>query len=144
MNKCRSCPKCKYSDTIIDAYPCNKCCNANNVFKDSMWEPKETNQEITEQGGKQSKIEWSIHEYISLALPRIAAIAAKGFANYGPDNWYKVSARDDMEHAVRHSVLALNESQGIKPPDGEEGEDHLAHAACRIMMAMAMEERKGI
>lgn len=92
--------------------------------------------------GKQSAIKWSIEEYIAPALPRIAVVAHEGSEKYGPDNWTKVSWRDDVQHAMRHLVIALNQMQGYLVE--EAGEDQLAHAACRVMMAMALDEKMKI
>ena len=84
--------------------------------------------------GKQSKIEFSVRDYIAKALPRVARVEHQGVEKYGRDNWYKVSQTDDIEHAIRHLICALNDDLA----DGND--DHLAHAACRVLMAIAFEE----
>lgn len=40
-----------------------------------------------EEGGKQSDIGFSIRDYISKALPRIAQVEHEGAQKYGHDNW---------------------------------------------------------
>lgn len=89
---------------------------------------------------KQSKIDFEIWEYILPALPMIAEVSAKGFEKYGTGNWDKVSTQDNLAHAIRHLCLYRNQKSGMKLPEDEEKENHLAHACARLMMEMAKKE----
>ena len=88
---------------------------------------------------KQSKIDFEVWEYILPALPMIAEVRAKGFEKYGTGNWEKVSTQDNLAHAIRHLCLYRDRQSGMKLPDGEENENHLAHACARLMMEIAKE-----
>lgn len=87
----------------------------------------------------QSPIRWSVREYIAPSLPRVAAVAHAGLVKYGEGNYKRVPWMDDIEHAMHHLTLAMLEMQGLPIPEDEQGDDHLAHACCRIMMAMRIE-----
>ena len=86
---------------------------------------------------KQSKIDFEVWEYILPALPMIAEVSAKGFEKYGTGNWKKVSTQDNLAHAIRHLCLYRDQQSGMRLPDGEEKENHLAHACARLMMELA-------
>ena len=86
---------------------------------------------------KQSKIDFEVWEYILPALPMIAEVSAKGFAKYEPVNWTRVETKDNINHALRHLCLYRDKREGVPLPEGEENENHLAHACARLMMEMA-------
>lgn len=88
---------------------------------------------------KQSRIEFETWEYILPAIEEIAKVSAKGFAKYGPGNWKKVSTQDNLAHAIRHLCLYRDKMEGVPLPEGEENENHLAHACARLMMEIAKE-----
>ncbi len=111
------------------------------IGADEYWDDKAV-YVAADKPGKQTDIKWSIYEYISPALLRIGAVAAEGLRKYGTDNWYRVSKRDDIEHAIHHLIIALNMLEGYPVPTEEQGDDHLAHAACRVMMAISQEEKE--
>lgn len=83
--------------------------------------------------GKQTPINFSVRDYIARALPRIGKVEYDGAMKYGRDNWRLISREDNIEHAILHLVNALT---------CDTGEDELAHAACRILMAIAREEER--
>lgn len=86
---------------------------------------------------KQSRIEFETWEYILPAIEEIAKVSAKGFAKYGPGNWTRVETKDNINHALRHLCLYRDKMEGVPLPEGEENENHLAHACARLMMEMA-------
>ena len=58
----------------------------------------------------------------------MAEAMARGLEKYPKDNWKKGLPIDDcLNHAIRHQYLWL---------EGDRSEDHLAHAACNLMMAI--------
>ncbi len=95
--------------------------------------------------GQQTKIEFSLRDYLAPAILRMAAIEHEGAVKYGHDNYKKIEFKDNVEHAIRHLLLVLiSASDGgeeLLKSIGENGEDHLAHAGCRIGMAMAAEKQ---
>ena len=64
----------------------------------------------------------------------------KGFAKYGPGNWARVETKDNINHALRHICLYRDKMAGVALPEGEENENHLAHACARLMMEIAKKE----
>ncbi|MEA4919363.1 MAG: dATP/dGTP diphosphohydrolase domain-containing protein [Clostridiaceae bacterium] len=97
---------------------------------DFWGEERETT--IKPNAGKQSPIHFSARDYIARALPRMGTVEYDGAMKYGRDNWQLISREDNIEHAMLHLANALT---GV-----DTGEDELAHAACRIAMAIAREE----
>lgn len=69
------------------------------------------------------------HDLVPRAgLRRLAGVFARGAKKYGVGNWEKgIPLSDLLNHALTHIYSHL---------DGVEGEDHLAHAAANLMMAM--------
>jgi len=67
-----------------------------------------------------------------IGLRRVAETCAEGAAKYGDHNWqqgFPVSSL--INHALRHVNLYLQ---------GDQSEDHLAHAAWNLFAAMHFEE----
>ncbi len=101
-----------------------------------MSELEKKERKILKSCGDQTKIPFSIKNYIAPALLRVAKVEHEGAEKYGDDNWHYVSKEDDITHAIRHLILSMTGSN----EDGKD--DHLAHAACRIMMAIGLEEKE--
>lgn len=60
---------------------------------------------------------------------------ARGADNYGEGNWQKgIPVKDCLNHALAHIYKYLS---------GDRTEDHLAHAACNMMMACDLEGHDG-
>ena len=91
---------------------------------------------------KQSRIEFETWEYILPAMQEIAKVSAKGFAKYGPGNWARIETKDNINHAIRHICLYRDKREGVPLPEGEEHENHLAHACARLMMEIARGKRR--
>jgi hypothetical protein len=67
-----------------------------------------------------------------IGLRRLAETCAEGAKKYGECNWQKgIPASDLLNHAIRHIYLYL---------DGDDSEDHLAHAAWNILGVCHFEE----
>ena len=93
--------------------------------------------EVNAQGGSQSTTPYAFDLIDPLAMFELARVHAQGDAKYGRFNWRKIEARSHVNHALQHLYAWLAD---------DEGDDHLAHAATRCMMALAMElhERDGV
>jgi len=69
-----------------------------------------------------------------IGLRRLAETYAEGAKKYGEHNWRKgIPASDLINHAIRHIYLWL---------DGDNREDHLAHAVWNLMTCMHFEEMR--
>ncbi len=67
-------------------------------------------------------------------LRRLAKTCAEGAAKYGEYNWQKgMPVSSMLNHAIRHIYLYL---------EGNDDEDHLAHAAWNILGACHFEETR--
>jgi hypothetical protein len=67
-----------------------------------------------------------------IGLRRLAETCAEGAKKYGDHNWQKgIPASVMLNHAIRHIYLWL---------EGDDTEDHLAHAAWNILGVAHFEE----
>jgi hypothetical protein len=67
-----------------------------------------------------------------IGLRRLAETCAEGARKYGDYNWQKgIPASQMLNHAIRHVVLYLQ---------GDDGDDHLAHAAWNLLSLCHYEE----
>lgn len=60
----------------------------------------------------------------------IAKVLKEGSEKYEPNNWRLIPEEEHLNHALIHLSAYLK---------GNKEDDHIAHAACRIMMAYATE-----
>ena len=68
-----------------------------------------------------------------IGLRRLAETCAEGACKYGDYNWTRgIPASVMLNHAIRHIYLYLA---------GDEGEDHLAHAAWNLLAVCHFEEK---
>lgn len=81
-------------------------------------------------GSKQSKVDCRYDLFPPLALEAVSVVLSQGAEKYGVGNWKGIPADSHLNHAVRHVYRHLS---------GDRSEDHLEHAACRLLMAL---ERK--
>lgn len=82
---------------------------------------------VNERGGKQARIDERFDLLPHLALHVIAGVVARGAKRHGEGNWHLIPTMDHINHAEAH----LN-----KMHRHIAGEDHLAHAACRLLFAL--------
>lgn len=87
-----------------------------------------------EAGGKQSASLYRCDLLPPKATLAVAKVLAYGAQKYGDNNWKKIGVADHLNHAITHIFAELA---------GDGTDDHLEHAACRIVMAleMAIEKR---
>lgn len=121
------CLNCQYQ---VDR-PLAKCrlCAENDY---NNWEPQ-TEVITNNNGGKQSKSEYLWTDFSPSALLRVAKLSKAGCEKYGIDNWKKISSVEHIDHAISHLVLHLN---------NDTTEDHLTHAAWRVLAAMGVNDGK--
>lgn len=88
--------------------------------------------EVYPGGARSSKLDVR-YDLIPLpGLKRVALTCAEGAEKYGVDNWKKgIPTEVNINHALNHIYLFL---------EGNTDEDHLAHAAWRLLAAMSLEE----
>ena len=80
------------------------------------------------QGGMQSDSPYSFTAgFPHQAILAVAKVVKNGLTHYAPDNWRQVPRADHLNHALVH--LFAYEA-------GDRQDDHLEHAACRLLMAL--------
>ena len=88
-------------------------------------EPIATN----EQGGKQSATPYRFDLVPAKAMFALAHVVAEGAKRYEKDNWRKISVADHLNHALQHIYAYMA---------GDEQDDHLGHALCRLAFAVEL------
>lgn len=83
-------------------------------------------------GAKQSHAPYAFTSIDPLALFRIAETQKGGDEKYGPDNWRRLPVEDHINHALAHI---------FGHQAGDQSDDHLAHAATRLLEALAVHLR---
>lgn len=78
-------------------------------------------------GAKQSHVPYRCDLLPARATLAVAAVLHEGAAKYGPDNWRGIPVADHLNHAMTHVLAMLA---------GDTSDDHLEHAACRLLMAL--------
>lgn len=78
------------------------------------------------QGGKGSDVGCSMMD-CPAAFLAVGAVFHYGAKKYERFNWHKVSVDENVNHALVHLMAYAQ---------GDTQDDHLHHAACRIMMAL--------
>lgn len=82
------------------------------------------------------------------ALDSLAHVLYVGAKKYARDNWRSCPVDEHLNHALRHEFLYLTtarfrESFGNEAEVREAEEEHLSHAFCRLMMALAVHLQGG-
>lgn len=103
-------------------------CKVNGVGKDAPTV-------VNEYGGKQSAVPARVDLVPPLAIIEVGKCLQEGAAKYGEFNWTRINPRDHVNHALVHLFAWLAE---------DKQDDHLAHAACRILFALEMEKRERV
>lgn len=80
-----------------------------------------------EHGGKQSLSPYRADLLPPHALLAVAAVLKHGADKYGANNWHLIPASENVNHALVH-LLALQA--------GDVSDEHLEHAATRILFAL--------
>lgn len=92
----------------------------------------ETNEAIFSTGAKRNKLELRYDLIPIGGLKRVARVCFEGAKKYGEDNWLKgIPVGNLINHAINHIYLYL---------EGDETEDHLAHAAWNLLAALHFDE----
>ncbi len=80
-----------------------------------------------DRGAKQSAMTYRLDLMPPLALLAVGKVLKDGSTKYGIDNWHGISLADHLNHALVHVYAYLA---------GDTQDDHLEHAACRMLMAV--------
>lgn len=83
-----------------------------------------------DRGGKQSQTLYRFDLVDPIAMFEMCRVLQKGAEKYGEDNWKNISIRDHLNHLLIHVYAYLA---------GDTQDDHLSHALCRAMMAVAVD-----
>ena len=86
-----------------------------------------------EQGGTQTKLPVRLDLVPASALLTTAEVLAEGAEKYGEWNWENIAIPDHINHALTHLYRYL---------DGDISEKHLAHACCRVLFALHLQEKE--
>ena len=87
---------------------------------------------VNEKGGKQSYVEERCDLLPPYALLEVSRVLATGVKRYRANNWRKIDEQSHVNHAMRHLLRHMKGDQG----------DELAHAACRILMALEQSNKR--
>lgn len=82
-------------------------------------------------GGKQSHLDGRCDLLPALGVLDVAKVVALGAERYAPFNWHDISVAEHLNHALTHLMHHVA---------GDEGEDHLAHAGCRLLFALEIRQ----
>jgi hypothetical protein len=89
---------------------------------------------VYETGAQRSNLDLRYDLLPPSGLARAAATMARGAERYGEGNWQKgIPVRDCLNHALAHIFKYL---------EGDQSEDHLAHAACNLLMSCDLEGKQ--
>lgn len=104
---------------MIDLFEKNNLETLNQYFTEEV--------EVNELGGKQSKTKCRFDLLPPVAMFKVTEVLQQGAAKYGEDeNWRHIPIKDHLNHALNHIFGWLG---------GDNSEDHLSHALCRLMFA---------
>ena len=81
-------------------------------------------------GGNQSYVPRDYTLVPADALAQVARVLHDGCEKYGKDNWRLINSNDHLNHCLNHIYLYLA---------GNTQEDHLSHAATRLLMSLELE-----
>ena len=85
--------------------------------------------EVNEVGGRQSAVPYRCDLLPPHATLAVAGVLKSGAEKYGPTNWHNIPVADHLNHLLVHVFAYLA---------GDRQDDHLAHAACRALMALEL------
>lgn len=84
-----------------------------------------------EVGAKQSGSPYRCDLFPPQAMLAVAKVLKEGADKYGDENWRGIPIRDHLSHAMTHMLAYLA---------GDSQDDHLGHAACRMLMALDLKK----
>lgn len=84
-------------------------------------------------GGKQSGSPYRCDLLPPLAALAVAKVLKSGADKYGAHNWHAIPTVDHLNHAMVHLFAALA---------GDTQDDHIEHAACRMLMSLEITLRE--
>lgn len=85
---------------------------------------------VNEHGGKQSQVLYRFDLVDPIAMFEMCRVLQKGAEKYGEENWRQIPVRDHLNHLLIHVYAYLA---------GDTQDDHLSHALCRAMFAVAVD-----
>lgn len=97
---------------------------------DSRWLSPGSPTITNSQGGSQSDTRYAFTELDPHAMFVLTEILYTGAQKYGPSNWRKIPVEDHINHALVHINAYMA---------GDNQDDHLGHAFCRMMFAVALD-----
>ena len=102
----------------------------NNNVSVSFSDKNDSELEINELGGKQSKLKERFDYLPPNAVSSCARTIGYGESKYGEGNWKKISILSHINHALAHLFKYLAK---------DKSEDHLSHAASRLLFALELQ-----
>lgn len=90
---------------------------------------KDEPKEVTETGGKQSKLDYRFDLLDVPSLFALAKVLHEGAVEYGENNWRNISVESNLNHALMHIFAYLG---------GDKQDEHLEHAFTRLMFALGV------
>lgn len=84
-------------------------------------------------GSSESKTDLRFDLLPAVEIATIAKILGEGSVKYGDNNWHGITTESNLNHALQHIFAFLA---------GDESDDHLGHAATRLLFAMYKENNK--
>lgn len=78
-------------------------------------------------GGKQSHCPYRVDLFPPRAALAVSAVLKHGADKYGENNWHLITVGENLNHALTHIFAFLA---------GDGSDDHLEHAACRVLFAL--------
>ena len=94
------------------------------------------NVETNQYGGMQSRLDGDFIQLSPQFLLALAKLVKQGADKYGEFNWFKITTREHLNHALTHIFEELS-------GDLSSAEDHLLNAACRLMFAWVAKNQIG-
>jgi len=83
-------------------------------------------EEVNADGGRQSPTDLDYTLLPVKAIDMVGLLMTEAAAKYERDNWRKISARDHINHAIRHAFMWIRNGNN----------DELVRAACRMLFAL--------
>lgn len=88
--------------------------------------------ETKENGAQQTAIPFRFDLIDPIAMFELANVVASGAKKYKPNNWRGLTVEDHLNRVLAHVYAHLA---------GDKTDDHLEHALCRMMFAVAKKHR---